>query len=73
MVWMTFSKQEFSKNLEELVPIFLESSSLKILVEFQLQNISFVSSVTTYFFRKKMTLRIFQTILSADEFWKCST
>lgn len=68
MVWMTFSKQEFSKNLEELVPIFLESSRLKILVEFQLQNISFVSSVTTYFFRKKMTLRIFQTILSADEF-----
>ena len=53
MVWMTFSKQEFSKKLEELVPIFLESSSLKILVEFQLQNISFVSSVTTYFFRKK--------------------
>lgn len=57
MVWMTFSKQEFSKNLEELVPIFLESSRLKILVEFQLQNISFVSSVTTYFFRKKNDIK----------------
>lgn len=36
MVWVTFSKQAFSRKLEELVPILLEASSLKILVEFQL-------------------------------------